>query len=84
MFVSANVFLSKTRKKQFQQATRLRCSQPTATLKLTKYKMKELKSKLLDLQKRGFEQVTIVQITQWIAEIEREKRLKRFERQGKV
>jgi len=46
--------------------------------------MKELKSKLLDLQKRGFEQVTIVQITQWIAEIEREKRLKRFERQGKV
>ena len=46
--------------------------------------MKELKAKMLDLQKRGFETVSIVQITQWIAEIEREKRLKRFERQGRV
>jgi len=46
--------------------------------------MKELKIKLLDLQKKGYEQITIVQLMQWIAEIERSKRLKRFERQGKV
>lgn len=44
--------------------------------------MKEIKAKLADLQKRGFEEVSIVQVMQWIAEIEREKRLKTLERKG--
>lgn len=38
--------------------------------------MKELKLKLFDLQKRGFETITIIQVLQWIAQIERDKRLK--------
>lgn len=39
--------------------------------------MKELERKLQDLQKRGFENVSIIQLQNWIADIKRENRLKR-------
>ena len=40
-------------------------------------KMKQLEKKLKDLQKQGYEQVTIIQLLNWIYDIQRENRLKR-------
>jgi hypothetical protein len=40
--------------------------------------MKQLEKKLKELQKQGYEQVTIVQLLNWINDIQRENRLKRF------
>lgn len=40
--------------------------------------MKQLEKKLKDLQKDGYEQVTIVQILNWISEIKRKNRLKKI------
>jgi len=42
--------------------------------------MKELEKKLKDLQKKGYEQVTIQQVIQWMSDIRRENRLKAHER----
>lgn len=42
--------------------------------------MKELEKKLKQLQKDGYEQVTINQILQWMYEIRRENRFRRHER----
>lgn len=42
--------------------------------------MKELEIKLKELEKSGYEQVTIRQVLAWIAEINRERRLKAYER----
>lgn len=39
--------------------------------------MKYLEQKLKDLQKQGYEQVTIIQLLNWISDIQRENRLKR-------
>ena len=39
--------------------------------------MKQLEKKLKDLQKQGYEQVTIIQMLNWIYDIQRENRLKR-------
>lgn len=39
--------------------------------------MKQLEKKLKELQKQGYEQVTIIQVLNWIYEIQRENRLKR-------
>jgi len=44
--------------------------------------MKELENKLKDLQKRGYETITIQQVLQWMAAIKRENRLKSLERRG--
>lgn len=48
------------------------------------YYMKELEAKLKELQKNGFEVISIVQIQQWIAEIKRAAALKAFERKGGI
>ena len=45
-------------------------------------KMKKLEEKLKDLQKRGYETITIIQVLQWMVEIKRENKLKAFERRG--
>lgn len=45
--------------------------------------MKELEKILKDLQKRGYQQVDIVQVLNWMYSIQREKRLKRAERRQK-
>lgn len=39
--------------------------------------MKQLEKKLKELQKQGYEQVTIIQLLNWIHDIQRENRLKR-------
>jgi hypothetical protein len=39
--------------------------------------MKQLEKKLKELQKQGYEQVTIIQLLNWIYDIQRENRLKR-------
>lgn len=39
--------------------------------------MTQLENKLKELQKQGYEQVTIIQLLNWISEIRRENRLKR-------
>lgn len=39
--------------------------------------MKQLEKKLKELQKQGYEQVTIIQMLNWIYDIQRENRLKR-------
>jgi hypothetical protein len=44
--------------------------------------MKELEKKLKDLQKNGYETVSISQVLSWISEIRRENRLKAFVRRG--
>ncbi|MBK7338749.1 MAG: hypothetical protein IPJ00_22625 [Saprospirales bacterium] len=44
--------------------------------------MKELKKRLKALEENGYETVTIGQILQWMAEIERENMLKDFKRKG--
>lgn len=44
--------------------------------------MKQLEKKLKDLQKSGYETITILQVLAWMAEIKRENRLKAFERKG--
>lgn len=44
--------------------------------------MKQLEKKLKDLQKSGYETITIQQVLAWMAEIKRENRLKAFERKG--
>lgn len=41
--------------------------------------MKQLEKKLKELQKHGYEQVTIVQVLQWMYEIKRENRIRRIE-----
>lgn len=42
--------------------------------------MKDLEKKLKDLQKSGYETITIQQVLQWMAEIKRDNRLKAWER----
>ena len=42
--------------------------------------MKELEKKLKELQKQGYENIGIIQVLQWMHEIKRENRLKRYER----
>jgi len=39
--------------------------------------MKELEKRLKELQKQGYETISITQALQWMAEIKRENRLKR-------
>jgi hypothetical protein len=39
--------------------------------------MKQLEKKLKELQKQGYEYVTIIQLLNWIYDIQRENRLKR-------
>jgi hypothetical protein len=39
--------------------------------------MKELEKKLKELQKQGYENISIIQVLQWMAEIKRDNRLKR-------
>lgn len=39
--------------------------------------IKQLGKKLKELQKQGYEQVTIIQLLNWIYDIQRENRLKR-------
>lgn len=43
-------------------------------------KRNTLEKQLKYLRKCGFEQVSIIQVLQWMAEFKRENRLKRFER----
>ena len=38
--------------------------------------MKKLEKKLKELQKQGYETIGIIQVLQWIAEIQRDNRLK--------
>lgn len=38
--------------------------------------MKELERRLKELQKQGYENIGIIQVIQWIAEIKRENRFK--------
>jgi hypothetical protein len=40
--------------------------------------MKKLEKKLKELQKNGYEQVSIIQILNWMNEIKRENRLKKL------
>ena len=42
--------------------------------------MKELEKKLKSLQKQGYEEITIIQVLNWIYEIKRENVCKRIER----
>ena len=42
--------------------------------------MKELEERLKAIQKQGYEQVTIIQVLQWMYEIKRENRLKAYNR----
>jgi hypothetical protein len=44
--------------------------------------MKELEKRLKELQKSGYETISISQVLQWIAEINRENKLKSLERKG--
>ena len=39
--------------------------------------MKQLEKKLKELQKQGYENIGIIQVLQWIAEIKRDDHLKR-------
>lgn len=40
--------------------------------------MKELENKLKELQKKGYEQVTIIQVLNWMYEIKRKNRIKKL------
>lgn len=40
--------------------------------------MKQLEKKLKELQKQGYEQVTIMQILNWMSEIKRDNRMKKI------
>lgn len=42
--------------------------------------MKELEKKLKELQKLGFEQITIMQVLNWMHEIRRNNRAKKLEK----
>lgn len=42
--------------------------------------MRELEKKLKQLQKDGYEQITIDQVLQWMAAIRRDNRFKRYEK----
>ena len=42
--------------------------------------MRALEKKLKQLQKDGYEQITIIQVLNWMSEIKRESRIKRIER----
>jgi len=42
--------------------------------------MKELEKRLIDLQKQGFETVSIIQVRNWMSNIRREATIKRIER----
>jgi hypothetical protein len=42
--------------------------------------MNELKKKLKELQKQGYEQVTISQVLEWMSNIKLEAKVKRIER----
>jgi hypothetical protein len=44
--------------------------------------MKELEKRLKELQKSGYETISIIQVLQWMAEIKRENRLKSLDRKG--
>lgn len=44
--------------------------------------MKELEKRLKELQKSGYETISIIQVLQWMAEIKRENRLKSLDRNG--
>ncbi len=46
--------------------------------------MKELEKKLKDLQKSGYETITIQQALQWMSDIKREARVKAWERKNGV
>lgn len=46
--------------------------------------MKALEKKLKQLQKDGYEQVTIMQVLNWMSEIRRESIIKRIERKEKL
>jgi hypothetical protein len=46
--------------------------------------MKQLEQKLKDLQKSGYETITIQQVLQWMADIKREARLRSWERKHGV
>lgn len=46
--------------------------------------MKELEKKLTDLQKSGYETITIQQVLQWMSGIKREARVKAWERKHGV
>ncbi len=44
--------------------------------------MKELEKRLKELQKSGYETISIIQVLQWMVEINREKKLKSLDRKG--
>jgi hypothetical protein len=44
--------------------------------------MKELEKRLKELQKSGYETISIIQVLQWMVEINRENKLKSLERKG--
>ena len=46
--------------------------------------MKELEKRLKELQKSGYETITIQQVLAWMAEIKRDNNLKSFERKGGI
>lgn len=46
--------------------------------------MKELEKKLKDLQKSGYETITIQQVLQWMSDIKRETKVKAWERKHGV
>lgn len=46
--------------------------------------MKQLEKKLKDLQKSGYETITIQQVLAWMAEIKRDNKLKAFEQKGGI
>jgi len=44
--------------------------------------MKELEKRLKELQKSGYETISIIQVLQWMVEINRENKLKSLDRKG--
>lgn len=67
-----------------------RCARPTphrresGVSRLKYHDMKELEKKLKDLQKSGYETITIQQVLQWMSDIKREARVKAWERKHGV
>jgi hypothetical protein len=46
--------------------------------------MNELRKKLKELQKQGYEQVTIIQVLNWMNNIKMDAKAKRIERREKI
>jgi len=46
--------------------------------------MNELRKKLKELQKQGYEQVTIIQVLNWMNNIRMDAKVKRIERREKI